>query len=66
LSGIGSRQAGWKGFGATSLEKIGGGLGMKTTQLNVAQQHLALAQKNAERAIAVANNVQQIKDQVSE
>jgi hypothetical protein len=39
---------------------------MKTTQLNVAQQHLALAQKNAERAIAVANNVQQIKDQVSE
>lgn len=54
------RQQGWKGFGATSLEKIGGGLGMKTTQLNVAQQHLALAKKAAERAVAVANNVQEI------
>ena len=60
------RQGAWRGFGATSLEKIGGGLGMKTTQLNVAQQHLALAQKNAERAQNVANNVQQIKEQVSE
>lgn len=54
------RQSGWKGFGATSLEKIGGGLGMKTTQLNVAQEHLNLAKKSAERAAAVANNVQEI------
>jgi ribosomal protein L12E/L44/L45/RPP1/RPP2 len=60
------RQKGWGGFQATSLEKIGGGLGMKTTQLNVAQQHLALAKKAAERAVNVANNVQEIKNQVAE
>ena len=60
------RQSGWTGFGATGVEKIGGGLGMKTTQLNIAQQHLALAKKSAERAIAVANNVQEIKNQVAE
>jgi ribosomal protein L12E/L44/L45/RPP1/RPP2 len=60
------RQQGHIGFGATSLEKIGGGLGMKTTHLNIAQQHLAIAKKSAERAIVVANNVQQIKNQVAE
>jgi hypothetical protein len=59
------RQAGWRGFGATSLEKIGGSLGMKTTQLNVAQQHLALAVKAEEGRKVLAGNVQAIKNTVS-
>lgn len=59
------RQAGWRGFGATSLEKIGGGLGMKTTQLNVAQQQLALMKKAELGRVALANNVAKIKNEVA-
>ena len=36
------RQATWGGRGGDKLEKIGGRLGMATTQLNISQQQLAL------------------------
>jgi hypothetical protein len=45
LAAAAAQKQAWQGFKADKLERIGGSLGMKTTQLNVSMQQLALMKK---------------------
>jgi len=51
LAAAAEQKKAWTGFKADKLERIGGSLGMKSTQLNVSMQQLALMKKaDVERA----------------
>lgn len=58
------RRAAFTGFGPTSLEKIGGRMGMATSQLNISKQQLALMTKADRERVAIRNATINISQQI--
>jgi len=56
------RLTAWTGFKGDKLEKIGGRMGMATTQLNIGKQQLALMVKAQEKRTQLDKNVAELRN----